>query len=93
MIRDCAGLEEAEDSGEGESAGPGEGGSMACSAGDAIPAGFIAEEGTVGKEGRRCLFCDRGEVGTTPCLCLNDPAVLPALPTCAVVPEDELRDA
>lgn len=65
---------------------------MVCGARDAVPAGFVAEEGTVGREGRRCLFCERGEVGTAPGLCLNDPAVLPVLPTCAVVPEDEFRD-
>lgn len=53
----------------------------------------MAEEGTVGRDGRRCLFCERGEVGTAPGLCLNDPAVLPVLPACAVVPEDEFRDA
>lgn len=93
MIRDCAGPDEAEDVGEGESAGPGEGGSIACGAVGSMPAGFAAEDGTVGREGKRCLFCERGDVGTAPGLVLKDPAVLPALPTCAVVPEDELRDA
>lgn len=76
--------------GEDESAGPGEGGSTACGGGGSI---LAAEDGTVGREGRRCLFCERGEVGTAPGLVLNDPAVLPVLPTCAVVPEDEFRDA
>jgi hypothetical protein len=74
MTRDCAGLDEAEDSGDGESAGPGEGRPIGCCA----------------EEGRRSLFSERGEVG--PGRCLNDAAVLPALPTCAVVPEDEFRD-
>lgn len=76
--------------GEDESAGPGEGGSTACGGGGSI---LAAEDGTVGREGRRCLVCERGEVGTAPGLVLNDPAVLPVLPTCAVVPEDEFRDA
>lgn len=59
----------------------------------------MAEEGTVGtvgrdgRDGRRCLFCARGEVGTAPGLCLDDAGGPPALPVCAVVPEDEFRDA
>lgn len=92
MIRDCAGLDEAEDVGEDESAGPGESGSATCGAVGSMPAGLAAEDGTVGREGRRCLFCERGEAGTAPGLVLKDPAVLPVLPTCAVVPEEEFRD-
>lgn len=91
-MRDCAGLDEAEDVGEDESAGPGESGSATCGAVGSMPTGFAAEDGTVGREGKRCLFCERGEAGIAPGLVLRDPAVLPVLPTCAVVPEEEFRD-